>query len=94
MDKKIIFHIPHDGHEFPAELMESVSVPEDEFLMYHRKMSDTRAGGFAPRDVGGETFAFPVSRLLCDVERFIDGSETMGDTAWAFAMSAFMTEQR
>ncbi len=75
----VLFHIPHDGHLFPQELMKSVCVPEDIFLKYHEIMKDRAVGGFVP---GGYRhlpyfLQFPVSRLLCDVERFTGPEELM-----------------
>ena len=32
-----VFHVPHDGTEFPPELMASVRVPRAQFLFYHEK---------------------------------------------------------
>ena len=36
-----VFHVPHDGSEFPPELMASICVPQAQFLRYHEKMRDT-----------------------------------------------------
>ena len=77
MEKTVIFHVPHDGSLFPRELLRSVCVPFGEFLGYHRAMRDTGARSFVPPDVPHRAVVFEVSRLLCDVERFTDGSEPM-----------------
>ena len=74
-----VFHVPHDGHEFPRELMESVWVSGGEFLRYHLKMSDKDVAKVLP---GVYRFyshrqQFGISRLLCDVERFADEREPM-----------------
>ncbi|MCQ2449632.1 MAG: N-formylglutamate amidohydrolase, partial [Clostridia bacterium] len=76
MFQKVIFHVPHDGTQFPKELMQSVCIAPDRFLAYHKKMRDTAARLFAPPELG-EVISFDVSRLLCDVERFTDGTEPM-----------------
>lgn len=49
-----IFHVPHDGWFFPAELMKSVCIPENEFLGYHRLMRDS-----AIREVVPEPYRDP-----------------------------------
>ena len=74
-----VFHIPHTGDRFPFEMLPSVCVPEGEFRRYHALMSDTDVWRFVPRDYyGGDmTERFPVSRLMCDVERFIGPEEEM-----------------
>ncbi len=74
-----IFHVPHDGTEFPPELMASVCVPQARFLQYHEKMRDTGVHDMIPRTYWtvSQSVRFPISRLLCDVERFIGPEEIM-----------------
>ena len=74
-----VFHVPHDGRQFPEDLTESVCVPEEVFLRYHEKMRDTDISRAVPEACrGGDMYcSFPVSRLLCDVERFIGPEEVM-----------------
>ena len=74
-----VFHIPHAGWKFPPELMASVCVPEEEFTRYHETMSDTDVWRFVPHAYygGRMTEKFDVSRLLCDVERFVGPEEEM-----------------
>lgn len=67
----IVFHIPHDGHEFPESLKSFLLVSKNELLDYDRKMSDR----FVSELVIGlpySIYAFNVSRLMCDVERFLN----------------------
>ena len=74
-----VFHVPHDGSTFPADLMQSVCIPEEDFLTYHRLMRDREIRKVIPdsyRDPR-HTCCFEVSRLLCDVERFIGPEEIM-----------------
>lgn len=74
-----VFHVPHDGRCFPAELTESVYVPEEVFLRYHEEMRDAEISRAVP-DVyrgGHMCAAFPVSRLLCDVERLTGPEEVI-----------------
>ncbi len=74
-----VFHVPHDGSTFPPELMSSVCIPEDEFLSYHETMCDTGMWEAVPLEyrVPFQSVYFAVSRLLCDVERFIGPEEVM-----------------
>lgn len=74
-----VFHVPHDGAVFPAELLRSVCVPRERFLHYHEKMRDLGAPEMVPRRWRdpAHTLRFPVSRLLCDVERFLGPEEPM-----------------
>ncbi len=74
-----VFHVPHDGKEFPTNLMSSVCVPESEFLSYHEAMRDTDMRELVPWEyrVPFQSVSFAVSRLLCDVERFVGQEEFM-----------------
>ena len=74
-----VFHVPHDGAAFPPELMHSVCVPREQFLRYHEKMRDRCVLQIVPQRFRGPDHLafFPVSRLLCDVERFIGSQEIM-----------------
>ena len=74
-----LFHVPHDGTSFPEELMESVCIPKEQFLSYHERMRDTGVLEMVPTAWrnSGNTLYFPVSRLLCDVERFPGPEEPM-----------------
>ena len=74
-----VFHVPHDGAAFPPELMRSVCVPREQFLRYHEKMRDRCVLQIVPQRFRGPDHLafFPVSRLLCDVERFIGPQEIM-----------------
>ena len=75
----LVFHVPHDGQQFPEELMASVCVPEEEFMTYHEIMRDTDIGKIIPEQYRTQTmyYHFDVSRLLCDVERLIGPEEIM-----------------
>ena len=74
-----IFHVPHDGREFPAELMASVCIPAERFMAYHEKMLDFGIWHAIPHEywVPFQSEHFSVSRLLCDVERFTGPEEVM-----------------
>ena len=74
-----VFHIPHTGERFPFGMLPSVCVSEEAFRRYHAQMSDTEVWRFVPRDYyGGDmTERFRISRLMCDVERFIGPEEEM-----------------
>ena len=66
--------------------MSSVIVSEDEFRRYHELMSDTDVWRFVPRACfGGDmTELFKISRLMCDVERFIGPEEEMEQYGMGF----------
>ena len=74
-----VFHVPHDGWQFPPELLDSVCIPEEIFLRYHRIMRDTGVSRMVPEIYRGGDMCevFRISRLLCDVERFIGPEEIM-----------------
>ena len=74
-----IFHVPHDGDSFPPELMRSVCIPNEVFSRYNATMRDTAVTSLVPDRyrTEGHMIRFPVSRLLCDVERFIGPEEIM-----------------
>ncbi len=74
-----VFHVPHDGAKFPQELMASVCVPRTQFLRYHEIMRDIGIHDMIPRAywTASQSVCFPISRLLCDVERFIGSDEIM-----------------
>lgn len=74
-----VFHIPHNGREFPEDLMESVCVPRELFMKYHEEMRDTDIVMAVPDAYrsGDMCHACSVSRLLCDVERLIGPEEIM-----------------
>ena len=74
-----VFHVPHDGNVFPMDLLESVCIPPKEFLSYHNAMRDTYVSALVPERYRNDAhlLRFPISRLLCDVERFIGPEEIM-----------------
>lgn len=74
---RTVFHVPHDGNIFPDELMSAVTISAPRFIAYHNAMRDWGVRMLIPEIPRSEVVAFEVSRLLCDVERFIDGSEIM-----------------
>ena len=81
-----LFHVPHDGTQFPKELIASVCIRQDDFLAYHEKMRDKYAAQLIPEEYcqGGIVCSFGVSRLLCDVERFIGPEEVMEQYGMGF----------
>lgn len=82
----VIFHVPHDGEAFPPELMDSVCISRKRFMAYHEKMRDVGCQEMVPvpwRDVEHVVY-FPISRLLCDVERFLGDSELMEQYGMGF----------
>ena len=91
-----VFHVPHAGWQFPFELLPSVCVSEEKFRQYHDLMSDTETGMLVPEAYrGGDMYErFPVSRLMCDVERFIGPEEEMEQYGMGFAMRKLLTERK
>ena len=81
-----VFHVPHDGRRFPFEMLPSVCVSEEQFRKYHDLMSDTDAGMLVPEAYrGGDMYErFQISRLMCDVERFIGPEEEMEQYGMGF----------
>ena len=51
----LIWHVPHDGWEFPEELMSSVCIPMEKFKAYHEKMRDAGVAGLIPEVHGFQT---------------------------------------
>ena len=70
--RQVVFHVPHDGFEFPEDLMESVCIPQDKFMRLHEDMRDKDIGFAVPKAFNHRPnlLSFRTSRLLCDVERF------------------------
>ena len=81
-----IFHVPHDGWQFPEELMASVCVPDEDFRRYHEQMRDAAVMRMIPEAYRGGDMCWPfrVSRLLCDVERFTGPEEVMEQYGMGF----------
>ncbi len=81
-----VFNVPHDGGRFPEELMASVCVPENVFMDYHERMRDKDLYRLIPRPYYSQHMCqyFEVSRLLCDVERFIGPDELMEQYGMGF----------
>ena len=74
-----LFHVPHDGTIFPEELMYSVCISPEQLKRYHEKMCDRDIVKIVPRHFQNSEHLiyFPISRLMCDVERFIGPQEIM-----------------
>lgn len=75
----LLWHVPHDGQKFPAKLLASVRIPREDVDAYHEKMRDTDVGRLIPDPYHypPTTVHFDISRMLCDVERFIGPEEVM-----------------
>ncbi|HHU60210.1 TPA: N-formylglutamate amidohydrolase [bacterium] len=84
---KIIIHIPHDGDELPSDLMEDIIISKEEFRKYHNMMSDKDVSRLVEGIGNVEIVKFPISRLLCDVERFVNSDEIMEVYGMGFAYS-------
>jgi N-formylglutamate amidohydrolase len=81
-----VFHVPHDGNEFPEELLQSICIPMENFKACHEKMRDKDVSILIPPSYqrNNRVYAFSVSRLLCDVERFIGPEEVMEQYGMGF----------
>ena len=86
---KVLFHVPHDGNEFPRELMTSLRISENKFRQYHEIMRDKNVSALIPASYSHfpYTLRFDVSRLLCDVERFTGPEEPMEQYGMGFCYS-------
>ena len=84
--REAVFHVPHDGTQFPEELLSSVCIPLQRFQVYHETMRDRDAAKMIPEEYRDDDHlvAFPVSRLLCDVERFLGPEEEMEQYGMGF----------
>ena len=66
--------------------MESATVSNQEFLAYHEKVRDYKMNDIVPsvQRTGSHVERFEISRLLCDVERFIGPVEPMEQYGMGF----------
>ncbi len=81
-----VFHVPHNGWDFPEELMRFVCIPRELFIKYHEEMRDTDINRVIPRAYYGGDMChiFTISRLLCDVECFIGSEEVVEQYGMGF----------
>ncbi len=80
-----VFHVPHDGNIFPEELMTDVCIPPQDFMAYHEAMRNLCVHRLVPHPYVGQMLKiFDISRLLCDVERFIGPAEIMERVGMGF----------
>ena len=71
---KTLLHIPHSSYTIPSEYKKLFYLDERELLQEQIKMTDSYTDDLF--DVTGiDKLIFPISRLICDVERFRDKSE-------------------
>jgi len=69
--KIVVLHIPHSSRLIPADERAQLSVSEGELETELLRMTDAfTAELFPPTLHEAERVVFPVSRLVCDVERF------------------------
>ena len=67
--KNILIHIPHSSYAIPNEYKELFYLRDNELFQEQLKMSDSYTDELF--DVKGiQKLIFPISRLVCDVERF------------------------
>ena len=75
--KNIIIHVPHSSLYIPEEYIKTALIPQDELEIENNFMCDTGIVDLIPLAFIENTLIFPYSRLYCDVERLIDGTEPM-----------------
>ena len=88
MKNNILIHVPHSSLYIPEEYKRTALIPPDELDAENLFMCDTGIVKLIPPALEENAVIFPYSRLFCDVERFRDGSEPMGLTAWAMSIPA------
>lgn len=93
VDSPTLIHVPHASVYIPAEYLADYRAEAIEREL--RLMTDWYCDELF--DLGRETLRFPVSRLVCDVERFRDdGAETMAAVGmgWYYTRTSAGTELR
>ena len=72
----IVLHIPHASRDIPPDVRGSFVVDDDQLELNLLRMTDhfTDELFLVPSDVA-TSVVYPVSRLVCDPERFLDDSE-------------------
>jgi N-formylglutamate amidohydrolase len=70
----IIFHIPHSSCRIPEEYRDQFILTDDELKIEARIMADLFVDKLAEA-ILEEKIIFPISRIVCDVERFRDDKE-------------------
>jgi N-formylglutamate deformylase len=77
MDSPLIIHIPHSSEYVPTECRGEIQLTEDELKREIAQMTDKYTDElFLPERTA--SLRFPVSRLVCDPERFrLDADESM-----------------
>lgn len=68
----VIIHIPHDGHIFSEDLKQFILISDIQLKKYHSEMSDLYLNHIASHWLDCPIVSFPISRLFCDVERFLN----------------------
>ena len=70
----IIFHIPHSSCRIPEEYRDQFILTDDELKTEARLMADLFTDKLA-ENMHEEQIIFPISRIVCYVERFRDDKE-------------------
>jgi N-formylglutamate deformylase len=71
MSQNVILHIPHAARNVPTEEREAVCLDDEELGNELLRMTDAYTDElFPPTPVEAGRIVFPISRLICDVERF------------------------
>ena len=71
MPQIVVLHIPHSSRDVPAEERRAICLDDAELQKELLRMTDAHTDQLFPRTpVEAARVVFPISRLICDVERF------------------------
>jgi len=71
MSQIVVLHIPHSSRDVPAEERHAICLDDAELHTELLRMTDAETDQLFPRTpVEAARVVFPISRLICDVERF------------------------
>jgi len=71
MSQIVVLHIPHSSRPIPAEERQAICWDDAELQTELLRMTDTYTDELLPlTPVEAGSVVFPISRLICDVERF------------------------
>ena len=68
MKTEILIHIPHSSYYIPTEYKNLFLISEEELKKEQLLMTDSYTNELF--NTGQKQIIFPISRLICDVERF------------------------
>jgi N-formylglutamate amidohydrolase len=68
----MILHIPHSSFIIPPEVREGIDLKENELMQELARMTDAFTDELFDLDEPHYKVVYPVSRIVCDPERFLD----------------------